>query len=192
MNGLVAGGFVVFAAGVIYVFGGGQRPADVYAMPVSDAYAKLTAVDFGSLSKGEAALDTTKTATGNGSDKVTWTQAGDMARFECAIDLKALPEDRDQTHVTVTCKGGGAGEGAAAGLVHNMRRKAVIERIDATLTGRAYDPKRARGSTAARWPGDGVEGNYVQMAGDALKMEADIKRDIREMEAEEKRRADLR
>ena len=90
MKLLVGGGFVAVAAVLLYVFVE-QKPADVFDMPVKDAYAKLTQVDFGPLSEGQKVLNTVNRISGNGQNRVTWTQQGDMARFECAIDLAPLP-----------------------------------------------------------------------------------------------------
>lgn len=176
----LAGGifFVGLAGGAIYFFAS-PRPADVYAMPVDLAYAKLVDVDFGPLSEGEVALDTVKTASGNGRDKVTWVHKGDMAYYKCNLALAPLPDDTAQTHVTVTCDGGGAGNGAAAGMAHNLFRSRIIERVDATLTDRPFDKDRA-GATASRWPGDGVDGSLGTASTEALKMNAEMRRMQRE------------
>ena len=183
---LFAGGaFLAVAAGSVYMFGG-QRPADVYAMPVPDVYRALSTVQFGEMSEGAKVLHTKNVIGGNGHDKVTWLQHGDMAAFKCDMDLAPLPNDPQQTKITVTCDGSGAGDGAAAGMVHNMHRNAVIERIDATLDQRAYSKEKALGSTASRWPGDGVDGSLVHAQGEALKMAADMSRDIARMEREER------
>ncbi len=146
-------------AGALVVACGAIQPADVYPIPIEQAYDKLVDVDFGPLSEGEKALDTEKTASGNGRDKVTWVHKGDMAYYKCKLGLKALPEDAARTHVTVTCEGGGAGDGAAAGLARNFYRQRIIERVDATLTDRPFDASRA-GATAYRWPED-VEGELA-------------------------------
>ncbi len=182
MKLLVGGGFVAVAAVLLYVFVE-QKPADVFDMPVKDAYAKLTQVDFGPLSEGQKVLNTVNRISGNGQNRVTWTQQGDMARFECAIDLAPLPDDAAKTHVKVTCEGGGAGDGAAAGMVHNMHRNGVIERIDATLTGRPFDRAKI-GSTASRWPGDGVDGSLATAQKEALQMSHDMAKMEREMKAQ--------
>jgi len=159
-----------------------RHAADVYAMPVSEAYAKLIKVDFGPLSEGEKALRTKKTASGNGRDQVVWQQGGDIAAFACKLDLAPLPDDTAQTKVTVTCGGGGAGSGAAAGMLHNLLRNEYIERVDATLTGRPYDKQLAQGATAYRWPGDGVDGSLAKATNDALKMQSDLKKMQRDAE----------
>ena len=173
---IIAGtALLALAGGAVYFFAS-PKPADVYPMPMQEAYARLMAVDFGDMSEGEKALDTTKTARGNGVSKVTWVHHGDMAHYECDMDLHPWSEDAAQTHVTVTCKGGGAGDGAAAGMAHNMFRNGIIERVDATLTGRPYDKQLAMGATAYRWPGDGVDGSLGKATGDALKMDAAMRK----------------
>lgn len=184
MKLLFGGVLVAVTAGLLYVFVD-QKPADVFDMPVNAAYAKLQQVDFGPLSEGQKVLHTVNKVSGNGSNQLTWTQTGDMARFSCKIDLAPLPENAARTHVQVTCEGGGAGDGAAAGMVHNMHRNSVIERIDATLTDRAYDPARI-GSTASRWPGDGVDGSLATAQKEALTMSQDFARMEREAEAQKR------
>ena len=59
-------------------------------------------------------------------------------------------------------------------MVHNMLRNEYIERVDATLTGRPYDKQLAMGATAARWPGDGVDGSMTTAVATAIKMDADM------------------
>lgn len=173
---IVAGvGFLAVAGAAIYFFAAPQ-PADVYAMPIQEAYAKLVAVDFGEMSDGEKTLDTKKTASGNGTNQVTWVHRGDMAHYECVMGLRPLADDAEKTHVTVTCSGGGAGNGAAAGMAHKYFRNSIIERVDATLTGRPYDKELARGATAYRWPGDGVDGSLATATGGALKMDAEMRK----------------
>jgi hypothetical protein len=171
--------FIVMAVGTVATLGyvvGTRQPADVYAMPMNEVYAKLVKVDFGPPEGAEDVLHTKKTARGNGSNRVTWTQIGDMAAFECKMDLAPLPDDAAKTHVTVTCGGGGAGDGAAAGMVHNMMRNAYIERVDATLTGRPFDKQLAVGSTASGWPDDGVDGSLATAQVKALEMDAEMRR----------------
>ena len=183
MNWLAGTGFIGLAAGLLYIFVD-QKPADVYDMPVQNAYALLVNPDFGDLSDGAKALNTQRSAVGNGRDKVTWRTSGSHSRRECALQLAPFEGDASRTHITVTCQGGGAGEGAAAGMAHNMHRNRVIERVDATLTGRPFDPQRV-GSTASRWPGDGVDGSYAGAVNSAMQMDMEMKK----MEAEASQRA---
>ena len=72
--------------------------------------------------------------------------------------------------------GAGAGAGAAAGMLMAMKRKALIEHIDATLDKRPYEFKLAQGSTASGWPQDArqADGSLGAAMGGALKMERDI------------------
>lgn len=93
MKVLAVGGFVVVAGAALYFFGGGQRPADVYNMPVADTYQKLMHAEFEPLSEGAKALNTTHKITGNGSDKVVWLRQGDMARFQCEMALAPWEKD---------------------------------------------------------------------------------------------------
>jgi hypothetical protein len=178
MKLLAIGGFGALAAGLLYVFVD-QKPADVYDMPVSQAYSLLANVKYDPLTDSGAAGGIRRTTSGNGSDKVTWTTTGSHVNRSCELKLAPFEGDAERTHVTVKCAGGGAGEGAAAGMAHNLHRNNIIERVDATLTGRPYDQQRA-GSTASRWPGDGVDGSLGKAMGDALEMD----RQMKEMKAE--------
>jgi hypothetical protein len=181
MKVLAVGGFIVAAGAAVYFFGGGNRPVDVYDMPVQAAYEKLMHPQFPAFSEGEVALNTKRKVSGNGSNVVTWSTVGDMARFECEMGLAPWADDPTETKVTVTCDGGAAGAGAAAGMLHNMRRRGTIEMLDATLRDRIYDGKHATG-VAARWPGDGVDGSLGTAVGEAMKMDADMRKLGHEMD----------
>lgn len=182
MRVLAVGGFVAVAAAAVYMFAK-PRPADVYPLPIGEAYQKLSKAKFQTLEDGfTVQLHATKSVSGNGRDRITWNESA----MSCNVALAPLPDDAAQTHVAVTCDGGaGAGAGAAAGFAHNLRRNEVIEKIDATLTGRAADPKRI-GSTAYRWPGDGVDGSYGTMVKSAIEMDAEQRKFRKEQEAEQK------
>lgn len=126
--------------------------ADVFDMPVADASAKLAAVSYDGQSRifyGSMPIQASRV----GSNRVNWISDNGSAHYECAIDLAAPEGEPGQTHVAVSCKGGGAGDGAAAGMAGNMFRNAIIEMVDSTLRDRAFDASLA-GSTAARWPAD--------------------------------------
>lgn len=154
---------------------------DEYPMSRQHAYEKLVAAKI--VPGGNGPFFRLETdIRGNGLSEVTYDASGSMARHVCTMRLAALAEDR--TKVAVTCEGGGAGDGAAGGMVHNMIRNRVIELVDATLKGRPFDPELAGGSTAYRWPDDGVDGSFVGAAAQAVKMDADMRRDIAEMENE--------
>ena len=174
-------GAVIVAALALFFFVK-QQPGDVYSMPVAEAYEKLATIKFEPLSEGQKALNTERSITGNGPGKLIWSEHGDMAALLCDLALAPLPKDAGKTHITVTCKGGGAGDGAAAGMVHNMQRSRVIEHIDAALTGRQFDPKRAA-ATASRWPGDGVDGSLATATNKAIQMDADMHKMQQEAEA---------
>lgn len=184
MNLLAGGALVAVGAGLFY-FLVEQKPADVYDMPVSDAYSLLTKVDFGKRTEGEQAAQISYSSRGNGRDKVFWGISGSHTRRQCDIQLTPFEGDAARTHVAIACQGGGAGEGAAAGIAHNMVRNRMIERIDATLTGREYDVTRV-GASSSRWPGDGVDGSLGTAAGKALEMNAEMNKMQREWEAEQR------
>nr|WP_137678142.1 hypothetical protein [Parerythrobacter lutipelagi] len=173
MNIFAGTGLVAVAGGLLYVFAQPSAP-DVYNMPVGTAYTQLANVDFGELTDGQKAAKIQYSARGNGKDKVFWTTRGSHVRVECELSLQPAPEAADSTHVTVTCNGGSASDGAASGIAHNMHRNTVIERLDAALTGRPFDRERA-GQTAYRWPGDGVEGGYANAVGKAIEMDHEMR-----------------
>jgi len=179
-------GTVIMAAVVMFFFVR-QQPADIYSMPVAEAYRKLSAIQFEPMSEGQKVLHTERSITGDGPGKLIWSEHGDMAALQCELALAPLPKDTGKTHVTVTCEGGGVGDGAAAGIVHNMQRSRVIEHVDAALTGRPFDPKRA-GATASRWPGDGVDGSLATAASKAIQMDAEAHK-MQEEAAQEQARA---
>jgi hypothetical protein len=174
----------VLVAAVLMFFFVKRQPADVYAIPVTEAYEKLNTIQFEPMGEGQKVLHTERSITGDGPDKLIWSEHGDMAALRCELALAPLPDDAKQTHVTVNCQGGGAGEGAAAGMVHNMQRNRVIEHVDAALTGRPFDPKRIE-STASGWPGDGVDGSFTTAVSTAIKMDAETRQMEREMKRDE-------
>lgn len=153
---------------------------DVYALSLSEAYKRLDAAQIEPSGSGVfGRLETT--VSGNSADEITWSAGGSMSGHACTMQLKKV--DDSHTHVTVDCKGGSASSGAAAGMEHALIRNRVIEMVDATLTGRTFDPARAGGITAARWPGDGVDGSYAGAVSAAIKMDSDMRKERREYEA---------
>ncbi|MBF9152731.1 hypothetical protein [Novosphingobium jiangmenense] len=152
---------------------------DEYPLSRKQAYDKLLSARIESSGDGPFFRLRT-TITGNGGSEVTYDALGDMAHRICHMHLTELEPER--TKVKVTCEGGGAGEGAAAGMAHNMIRNRVIELVDATLKDRPFDPELAGGATAYRWPGDGVDGSFAGAAGKALKQDAEMHRDMAEAE----------
>ena len=175
--------YAALAAIVLMMSGCGK--ADDYAIPMSDAYKRLNAVNLQPSENGVFyQLETS--VRGNSADEVTWEAGGSFASHSCRIALKPL--DAAHTHVSVNCDSSAPASGAAAGLEHNMMRNRVIEMVDATLTGGAFNPALADGTTAWRWPGDGVDGSYADMVGEALKMDSDMRKDQRDAAAEEKER----
>jgi hypothetical protein len=149
--------------GIVGVIGTGiyiytsRTPADVYPVPVDAAYAKLMAVDFGPMSEGEVALDTQKTASGNGQNEVVWVHHGDMAHYECKMKLRAWPSDAAKTHVSVSCDGGGAGNGAASGMANNLFRNGIVKRVDATIRGIPFERGDVGNMGVAGFPDQGVD-----------------------------------
>ena len=155
---------------------------NLYRMTVEQAYAKLVAAPV--LPSGSGVFGRLETSiSGDGSSKVYWNASGGtFATASCEANI--APEGADKSRITAFCGGASASDGAAGGMVQNMHRKAIIEHIDATLRGRAYDPRLAQGATAGGWPDDPrqADASYATAVGGALKMERDIKRDIAEME----------
>ena len=151
---------LVVAAGVaaFFMLAGKPQPVDDFALPVDQAYAKLSAVRIEGGSKDAVFFIQPGNVSGNGRDKLVWSINGGIADFSCDIGLTPAAKPK-QTHVTVTCNGGGLGESTALGIFHAHMRYRVIEMVDATLKGRPFDRELALGETAALWPSDMVEGS---------------------------------
>lgn len=154
-------------------------PGNVYKMTTQEAYDKLVAASVDHTPKGPFGVHQV-TAGGDGSTTIHWTALEGSGTPLCEANL--APEGTDKTKVMVYC--GAGGEGAAAGIMQNMHRNAIIEHIDATLKGRAFDYQAAQGSTASSWPNDPrqADASYAGAAVDALKMERDMRKDMRNME----------
>ena len=147
--------------------------ANVYPLSQAEAYAKLTAAH--PPSDGKSAFGTQHlSASGNGESKVYWNASGTFSSTHCEAEI--TPEGASKSRIMAFCQGGGASDGAAAGMVSGMQRRAMIEHIDATLKGRPFDPLKAQGDTASRWPSDArqPDGSYGTMVAGALKMDRDI------------------
>lgn len=161
------------AAGATLLAGYGE--GNVYDMPVADAYAKLANLRVEPSGAGPFGRLAT-TTTGSGGRTVTWSASGTFAARRCVATLS--PVETARTRIDLTCNGGSPSSGAAAGLEINQTRKAVIELIDAKLTDRPYDPRRAQGATAAFWPADVVDhGNIGDAAATALEMDRQARRE---------------
>ena len=177
---LLAGAFL----GVIGYAWMSSGDPNVYPMAQADVYAKLTSAKIPA--DGHSAFGTLSYhASGNGDSKVFWNgSGGTFATSHCEAEI--TPEGASKSRINAFCSGGGAGEGAAAGMVSGMQRRALIEHIDSTLKGRAFDRRMAQGETAARWPSDArqPDGSYGTMVGDALKMEHDIHKMERDLAKE--------
>lgn len=147
---------------------------NVYPLSQAETYAKLASSHLPS--DGKSAFGTLSYHTsGNGDSKVYWNgTGGTFASVHCEAEI--TPDNASKSRVMAYCNGGGAGDGAAAGMVSGMQRRALIEHIDATLNNRAFDKSRSLGSTAARWPTDSrqPDGSYGTMVAGALKMDRDM------------------
>ena len=152
---------------------------NIYSMASQQAYDKLVAAPVSWDGKGPfGKLDVSPGGDGNGT--VRWSSSYGTRFCEANI----VPEGIDKSRINVFCDG--PGEGAATGMMQAMYRSAIIEHIDATLKGRPYDPYKARGETASRWPKDPrqADGSIGAAAGEALKMDRDMHKMQQEMEAE--------
>lgn len=170
-------------AGIIGYAWFGRGEANVYAMTPAEVYAALRAAPVEPGGQGVfGRLDTS--VSGNGDNAVYWNASGSHAGIRCEANI--APEGSDKSRLTAYCDGGAAGSGAAAGMLMAMKRKALIEHIDATLDKRPFDVKLAQGSTASGWPSDArqPDGTLGTAMGDALKMERDMKKMMREAEVQ--------
>jgi hypothetical protein len=170
--------FAVAAASLLVA--GCDWKANVYPMTTQQAYDKLVAAPLPSEHGPFGKLDVGPSGHGNGA--VQWVSSFGT-RF-CEANIVA--EGADKSRINVFCDG--PGEGAATGMMQAMYRNAIIEHIDATLKGRAYDPRKAQGETATLWPDDPrqSDGSIGAAAGEALKMDRDMhkmQRDMAEQQA---------
>ena len=181
----ISGGlFVAMAMAALYFFAV-RSPSDVYAMPVDQAYDRLAEADL--MPGGRSFYGRLDFSTrGNGRNSISWNGTTSHASRSCEIGLAPWDGDEGKTLVTVTCSGGGIGDGAASGMAHNLFRNAVIEKIDSTLEQRPYDERLARGATASGWPGDGVDGSLatardraIEMSQEAARMQSAFEEDQR-------------
>ena len=159
----------------------GRGEANVYAMAPAEAYAKLRATPI--QNDGKSAFGRRDYAiSGDGESKIYWNGG------QCEAEI--TPEGADKSRIMAFCNGGSMSDGAAAGMVSGMQRRALIEHIDAALTGRPFDVQLAQGSTASGWPTDArqPDGSYGTMVTGALKMEQDIKQMERDYKKDEVKR----
>lgn len=159
---------------------------NLYPMPADQAYAKLVAAKI--LPSGTGPFGRLPIAVvGDGSSTIKYIVT-DAGLKMCEANIAA---EGDKSRITAFCDKGG--EGAAVALTQNLMRSRLIEHIDATLNGREFDPKLAMGATAGAWPKDERQANASMGAamGEALAMERDMKKMIKEGEAaEEQERAE--
>ena len=145
-----------------------------------DAYIRLARVQI-EPSKSAPFMSLEMPVSGNGLSTLRFGADDESYGFGCTAKLNEIAPVK--TKVTLTCDRGATeaiAHGAEDGVLHAMMRHRLIELIDATLKGRAYNVERAN-STAARWPGDGVDGSIGGAVAQALKMDAQMRRDLKDM-----------
>lgn len=148
-------------------------PPNVYPVAPDEAYQRLLKPVEIATGGGAYGSSPRYFASGNGKDAVDWA-SGMQGGAGCTILI--APFEGGRTLLNVTCPN--AGEGAAAGLETGIRRNALIEAVDATMTGRTYDKDRARGATAGKWPEDTVDhGTIFDAQSQALEMHAEMMRE---------------
>jgi hypothetical protein len=172
MKLVLIGGIAALVGGGVYMHGP-LRAANVYDMSAGEAYQKLAAAKVEPSGTGPfGRLDTIVSGSGNGT--VEFSATGSHAALRCVATV--APEGSGKARVDASCGGGGAGNGAANGLFLNQIRKGFIELLDSTLKGRAYDPGRAQGATAARWPEDVIDhGDFNSAVSEAQRMDAEAR-----------------
>lgn len=157
----------------------GCGAGDEYAMARKDVYVALARIAYEP--SPQAPWGTTDFSVhGNGFNSLRFGADPDAPGFGCTVRLTELAPEK--TKIAVECTRELAGV-AVDGMLHNMLRNNLIEAIDSTLKGRPFDESRAN-ATAAGWPGDGVDGSIGHAVGEAVRMDAEMRRDRREMDAE--------
>ena len=172
MKAILLVGTAIILGGAYYMHGG-LREANVYAMPVADAYQRLGSAVIEPSGTGPFGRLTT-VVTRDPPDTVVWTATGSHGGYRCEITI--TPAESDSSRIDLDCGGGSMSSGAAIRMEREMMRKRVIEQIDATLEGRPFDPVRARGATAARWPSSGEDASLGSAVREAGEMEAQARR----------------
>lgn len=140
---VVFGGIVAMAAlGSTYVVGF-RPPADEFALSRAQVYERLAAAPLHAAlphaARDGAFHGLPVNVHGDGLADLRWDSGGQA----CTLKLTRLAEA--STRVAVACTGV---DSASAGHL----RDRVIELAEATLTGRAFNPQKADGATAYRWP----------------------------------------
>ena len=109
---LLGGAFL----GVIGFAWFGRGDANVYAMVPAEAYAKLRAAPI--QNDGKSAFGTVSyTVSGDGESKIYWNGS------QCEAEI--TPEETDKSRIMAFCNSGGVSDGAAAGMLSGMQRKAL-------------------------------------------------------------------
>jgi len=178
MKALLIGGAVAAVMGYAW-FSRGEP--NVYPMSIADTYARLTTAKVESSGSGPLG-NREISISGNGTNVVYWSAGGTFSTTRCQADLS--PEGSNETRITAFCDGGDISGGAANGMLQGMMRNRMIEHIDATLEGRAFDPRKALGASATGWPKDvrQPEGSIGAAVNEAVKMDRDMHKMINEME----------
>ena len=160
---------LIMLCGGAAMLAGCTTDGNVYDMPVGDVYAKLA--NYRPEPSGTGPFGRLSTnVTGSGGRRIVWSASGSHGGRRCTATL--VPVEESRTRIDLSCGGGGPSSGAAAGLENNMVRKAVIEMIDAKLSGRPYDPQRAQGATASSWPADVIDhGDIMDASAKAIEMD---------------------
>lgn len=171
MKALLVGGALIAVVGYAWYSRG---EANVYPLTVAQTYEKLTTAKVEESGSGPLGNRDIKIS-GNGTDKIYWKAEGAHAITRCQADLS--PEGASSTRITAFCDGASGPSGAAAGMLHGMLRKAMIEHIDSTLDGRPYDRQKARGETASGWPADvrQPDGSLGGAVDEAMKMDREFR-----------------
>ena len=180
---LLAGAFL----GVVGYAWMSSGDPNVYPLSQAQVYEKLHSAKV-ETGNGAVFGNLSTSVSGNGDSKIYWNASGTFASNHCEAEI--TPEGADKSRITAFCGGGGASDGAAAGMVSGMHRRALIEHIDATLKGRPFDKYKAQGETAARWPSDArqPDSSYGTAVAGALQMDRDMHKSLDEFDKAEKER----
>ena len=128
-------------------------PADVFDLAPAAAYEKLR---NGKMPKTKASksYEYETIVSGNGSDKITLSEDSD-SHPRCTINI--APDGDVRSKLAVSFDDDSSSAKAMPRLSLDAARKRCIEWLDATLTDRPYDWRRAKGSTASGWPADVID-----------------------------------
>ncbi len=135
---VAVGGMVALGAvGSVYLVGF-RPPPDEFALGRAQAYQRLATAPLRSKKDG-VFRGIPVNVHGNGLGDLHWDAGGQA----CTLGLTRLSDI--STRVAVSCTG-------IDSLSAEHLRDRVIEQVDATLTGRPFDPRKADGASSYRWP----------------------------------------